>query len=94
MFTDTHTIWGLDYRILYAPVSIISHYWRVIAGFIFLIKRKNTSVTLGKHCEEFLEYQIKAGRYGSKNEVIRAGLHLLEEREIMLQALRDNKEHT
>ena len=92
MFTDKHTIWGLDYKLLYVPVSIITHYWWVIAGFFFLVKRKNTSVTLGKHFEEFLECQIKVGRYGSKNEAIRAGLHLLEERDIMLQALRDNRE--
>jgi antitoxin ParD1/3/4 len=59
-----------------------------------LIKRKNTSATLGIHFEEFLECQIKAGRYGSKNEIICAGLRLLEERDIMLQVLRDNKEQT
>lgn len=94
MFTDTRTVWGLDYKLLYAPVSIITHYWWMIAGFIFLIKRKSAGVILGKHFEEFLECQIKSGRYGSKNEVLRAGLHLLEEREIMLQALRDNTEQT
>ncbi|MCB1937567.1 MAG: type II toxin-antitoxin system ParD family antitoxin [Nitrosomonas sp.] len=59
-----------------------------------MIKRKSAGVILGKHFEEFLECQIKSGRYGSKNEVLRAGLHLLEEREIMLQALRDNTEQT
>lgn len=94
MFTDKRTIWGFDYRLLYASVSIITHYWWVIVGFFFLTKRKSTGVTLGKHFEEFLERQIKSGRYGSKNEAIRAGLHLLEEREVMLQALRDNKEQT
>ncbi|SFL09794.1 putative addiction module antidote protein, CC2985 family [Nitrosomonas aestuarii] len=94
MFTDTHTIWGFDYRLLQIPVGIITHYWWVIVGFFFLAKRKNTDVIPGKHFEEFLECQIKAGRYGSRNEIIRARLRLLEEREIMLQALRDNKKHT
>ncbi|MCB1935494.1 MAG: type II toxin-antitoxin system ParD family antitoxin [Nitrosomonas sp.] len=94
MFTDKHTIWDFDYRLLYASVSIITHYWWVIAGFFFWAKRKSTGVTLGKHFEDFLECQIKAGRYGSKNEAIRAGLYLLEEREIVLQALRDNKKQT
>lgn len=92
MLTNTHTIWGLDYRLLYTPVSIITRYWWVIAGLIFLAKRKSTGVTLGKHFEDFLECQIKSGRYGSKNEAIRAGMRLLEEREVMLQALRDNRE--
>lgn len=44
-------------------------------------------MTLGKHFEKFLSDQIKAGRYGSTNEAIRAGLRLLEEREAKLQVL-------
>ena len=50
--------------------------------------QKNTSVTLGKHFEEFIAHQIGSGRYASASEVIRDGLRILEEREIKLNALR------
>lgn len=50
--------------------------------------QKNTSVTLGKHFEQFIANQIGSGRYSSASEVIRDGLRILEEREIKLNAIR------
>jgi len=50
--------------------------------------QKNTSVTLGDHFDKFITKQINFGNYGSVSETIRAGLRLLEERELKLAELR------
>jgi len=50
---------------------------------------KNTSVTLGKHFEEIIAKSIKAGRYSSASEVIRAGLRMVDEREQKIELLRE-----
>lgn len=49
---------------------------------------KNTSFSVGTHFSDFIEKQIHTGRYGSASDVIRAGLRLLEDHEVKLQALR------
>lgn len=48
----------------------------------------NTSISLDDHFAAFLAEQVGTGRYRSASEVVRAGLRLLEEREVHLSALR------
>lgn len=50
---------------------------------------KNTSISLGDHFENFINTQIKSGRYGSVSEVIRTALRLLESEEPKLNDLRN-----
>jgi antitoxin ParD1/3/4 len=49
----------------------------------------STSISLRDHLANFVEGQVKTGRFSSASEVIRAGLRLLEEREAAMQSLRD-----
>ncbi len=49
---------------------------------------KDTSVSVDEHCNSFIEAQVEHGRYSSASDVVRAGLHLLEEQETKLAALR------
>jgi len=49
---------------------------------------KNTSFSIGEHFSDFVEAQVKEGRYSSASDVVRAALRLLEEQEAKLAALR------
>lgn len=42
---------------------------------------KNTSISIGDHFEEFINEEVKSGRYSSVSEVIRTALRLLEREE-------------
>lgn len=42
---------------------------------------KNTSISLGNHFEEFINTEVKSGKYSSVSEVIRTALRLLESEE-------------
>lgn len=50
---------------------------------------KNTSVSMGKYFDEFVQTQINTGRYKNVSEVIRAGLRLLENEESKAKVLRE-----
>ncbi|MFV0555418.1 MAG: type II toxin-antitoxin system ParD family antitoxin [Mangrovibacterium sp.] len=55
-------------------------------------KRKdmeNTSRSLGSYFDQFVVGQVSTGRYDNADEVIRAGLRLLEEEENSVIALRN-----
>ncbi len=56
--------------------------------FKFLNMGKNTSISLGDHFENFINGEIKSGRYGSVSEVVRTALRLLENEEHKLTELR------
>lgn len=49
---------------------------------------KNTSISLGDYFEQFINKEIKSGRYGSVSEVIRTALRLLEAEEQKMKELR------
>jgi len=48
---------------------------------------KNTSIILGNHFDEFIQEEIKSGRYSSASEVIRSGLRLLENEKQKIHAI-------
>lgn len=48
---------------------------------------KNTSVILGEHFDEFIQTEIKSGRYTTASEVIRSGLRLLENEKQKIEAI-------
>jgi antitoxin ParD1/3/4 len=43
-----------------------------------------SSVNLGEQLESFIDQAVKAGRYGSRSEVLREGVRLVQEREARL----------
>lgn len=49
---------------------------------------RNTSVSLGGHFEAFVDQRVKAGRFASASEAVRAGMRLLEHEEAKLDVLR------
>jgi antitoxin ParD1/3/4 len=49
---------------------------------------RKTDLALGDHFADFIDRQVKDGRYDSASDVVQAGLRLLEEHELRLEALR------
>lgn len=48
---------------------------------------KNTSIILGDHFDQFIQNEIKSGRYASASEIIRNGLRLLEIEKNKIEAI-------
>lgn len=46
--------------------------------------------SVGEHYDQFIQQQVAAGRFSSAAEVIRAGLHLMEQREAKIAWLRNH----
>jgi antitoxin ParD1/3/4 len=49
----------------------------------------DTHYAIGNHCENFIRAQIDQGYFKSAGDVVRAGLHLLEQQAAKLKELRD-----
>ena len=47
-----------------------------------------SGLDLGEHLDHFVEGQVATGRYRNTDEVVRAALRLLEDRQVHLDALR------
>jgi antitoxin ParD1/3/4 len=53
---------------------------------------KNTSILLGDHFDNFINDEIRSGRYSTASEVIRTALRLLESEEEKIMQLRKELE--
>ena len=51
------------------------------------VMKKNTSIILGDHFDQFVQGEIKSGRYSSASEVMRSGLRLLEVEKQKIKAI-------
>ena len=49
---------------------------------------KMISADLGKNLEGYVQELVEGGRYGSKSEVLREGVRLIQERETQQEALK------
>jgi antitoxin ParD1/3/4 len=49
---------------------------------------RKTDLPVGDYFADFIERQVRAGRYSSASDVVQAGLRLLEEQEARLDLLR------
>jgi len=50
---------------------------------------QNTAFSLDEHFADFVAEQVQTGHYASADDVIRAGLQLLQEHEAKVKALED-----
>jgi antitoxin ParD1/3/4 len=53
------------------------------------VMNKHVQVTLGEPLASFVDNEVESGRFGSAQEVVEAGLRLLEEEQVKLEKLRE-----
>lgn len=63
-------------------------YYKVIQVEGEIEMRRNASVTIGSHYDDFIDSQIREGGFCSRSEVVRAGLSLLEMHQAKIKALK------
>lgn len=49
---------------------------------------KHSQIALDQHSADFIEQQVEEGNFSSPDDVVRAGLQLLEERQQKIEQLR------
>lgn len=59
----------------------MSLYQKLVSLKENLVMAKNTSILLGDYFDEFINKQVKAGRFSSASEVVRAALRMFEQEE-------------
>ena len=67
--------------------SMIPGTENVCRPLIFGVKQDMISADLGKQLEGYVTSLVNSGRYGSKSEVLREGVRIIQEREARLAAL-------
>lgn len=74
---------------LYAR-KIIDNNDKIHKEWVKAVERKSNlqTISLGKYYDKFIENRLKIGRFKNANEVICAGLRLLETDEIKIAALK------
>ncbi len=50
---------------------------------------KPVQVTIGEHAARFVERELKSGRFDTADEVVEAGLRMLEEEQAQVERLRE-----
>jgi antitoxin ParD1/3/4 len=87
-----HIYFRISIYEIYLRLALNTKFWYTVLPFAGNKDQhamsKNTSFSLSGHFSDFVEKQIVSGRYGSASDVIRAGLRLLEDHEVKLEALR------
>ena len=90
--TDSYQFWGGNWQESLKTILWVFKLVVLVKFFIFARKylmSKSNPISLGSYFDQFVSDQVSAGRYKNPDEVIRAGLRLLENHESKVIALKD-----